>query len=370
MSVTSVGLPMIHNFPGDIRDFTPEFVGYLSKFPLDVAIEEGFGERLGFTPEDYLTLNPRARFVKKEEAYAQDLVVILKCPDYENLELLRDGNIFFSMIHYPTRPAHVEILSRKSINAFSMDTIEDDYGIRLFVDYFGTAFAGCKIAFHELSKRRRDFLSPDRRELRMSVIGSGGVGQACVKSAEILTDEAFLEKGVPGLVTQMLTRSVLSHPDIVKEILKNTDILVDASKRRDFTLSLISNEQVGVLPEHAVILDLSADRYDASTTPMMVKGIEGIPTGSPRKNVMDVDDELYEEIPSGVPTKNRRLVVSSDAWPAVNPLESIRYYQVLLKNYMELLLSPSGIQLSLESDSLFERALSRSSLKHFLSTQA
>lgn len=368
MKLQSIGLPMIHNFNGDIRDFTPSIVSYFSKFTdLKVYMEEGYGHRLGFTPQEYHAVNPRVKFVSKEEVFKKDIVIILKCPEYQDLELLKDGSIFFSMLHFDSKPAHVEILSRKKIQAYSMDSIVDDNGIRLFVDYFGTAFAGCKIAFDELSKRMPNYLSPQREELRMTVIGSGGVGQACIKCAEILSDQAFLDlEGVPGLVAQLLNRSVLKEKNIVNKILATTDILVDASKRVDYTKYLISNEQIGYLPEHSVILDISADKYDPGTTPIMIKGLEGIPTGSPSQQVIDVDDVLYQTIPSQVPTENRRLCVSSDAWPAVNPLTSIEYYEVLLKNYLEVLLNPKNIQLSEQSENVFERALYRSTLQYFL----
>ena len=367
MKIKQMGAPMIHNFPGDIRDFTPDLFQSLAKYQdLEIALEQGYGHRLGFTEADYKKANPRVRFVPKEEAYNQELVVILKCPDYDHLELLRDGTHFFSMIHYPTRPKHVEILTRKNIIAYSMDTMVDDSGIRMFVDYFGTAFAGCEVAFKELEKIRPDFYSKERNELRMSIVGSGGVGQACVKSAEILSDHAFLESEVPGLVAQMITRSILNQPEIMKRILSTTDILVDASKRPDSTKCLVSNDLLGYLPETAVILDLSADRYDQRNESLMVKAFEGIPTGSPEQNVIGVDDRLYEEIPPTIPTTNRRLTVSSNAWPAVKPLPSIQYYEKLLRNYLGLILDSGKDEISIDSDNIFERALYRGTLKNYL----
>ena len=113
MKVKTLGFPVIHNYPGDIREFTPNLFKYLEKFThLEFYLEEGYGERLGYTKEDYHAVNSRIHFVPLEEAYKQDMIAILKNPDLKNLELMKDGASLFSMIHYDSRPAAVELITR------------------------------------------------------------------------------------------------------------------------------------------------------------------------------------------------------------------------------------------------------------------
>ncbi len=92
------------------------------------------------------------------EAYGQDITMILKNPELENLELLKDGSTLFTMLHYSTRPAVVELIKRKKLKTFSMDSIVDDQGLRMFVDYFGTAYCGCKAGIDVLKKRMGSFI--------------------------------------------------------------------------------------------------------------------------------------------------------------------------------------------------------------------
>ena len=364
MIIKSVGFPRIKNFGGDIRDFLPSLFQYLKKFEnLEIFAEKGYGSGFGLTGEDYLEANPRVKFVTSDEIYQKDLIVILKMPELEELEKLRDGCALFTMCHYSTRLLNVELFVRKRIKTFSMDSIVDDDNMRIFVDYFRTAFNASRIAFKELKKTMADFYSPTRRPINVTVIGVGSVAQNCAKSFEILGDEEFLDKNIPGVVIRLLPRTVTYSDKLMISILKETDILVDASKRQDLSKCIIKNELLGYLPNHSIILDITADRYDIG----QVKPIEGTVVGSLSKLIIYPDDELYDTLPRNIESKNRRITVSCDAWPGVTPKESIIHYERLIKNFLEVLLNKDTDEIDKNSDNYFERALYRGTLEHFFS---
>ena len=366
MKVKTVGFPVIHNYPGDIREFTPNLFKFLDGFKeLDFYLEKGYGERLGYTEEDYHAANSRVHFVSKEEAYQQDFVTILKMPEMKNLELMRDGASLFTMIHYDTRPAAVELITRKNLQSFSMDSIVDDYNIRAFVDYFGTAHSGCKTAFAELKRTREDFNDPNRDPYKAVVIGAGGVGQNCVKSFEVLSDQEFLGTDCTGVVTTVLSRTITGNEKALAKIFADCDILVDASKRVDFSKHILTNKVLGYLPENAIILDLSADRY-VDTQPPLVRAFEGTVKGTPSEIVLYPDSEEYDKLPAWVDSTNRRTVVSSDAWPSIDPHKSIAYYEVLMKSYLNILLNKDLDAISVESPDPFERGLARATIGWFM----
>lgn len=363
MIIKSVGFPKIKNFGGDIRDFLPSLFKYLKKFEdLEIVVEKNYGSGFDLEERDYLEANPNVKFVSSDEIYNQDLIVILKMPELEELEKLKDNSSIFTMCHYSTRPENVELFMRKGIEAFSMDTIVDDYGKRIFVDYFRTAFNGSKIAFDELKKSMADFYSPTRRPINVTVLGVGSVAQNCAKSFEILGDEEFLGKDIPGVAIRLLPRTITYSDELMIPILKETDILVDASKRMDLSQCIIKNELVGYLPEHTIILDITADRYDEG----QMKPIEGTVVGSLSKLVIYPDDEIYNDVPENVSTKNRRTTVSCDAWPGVTPKDSITYYEGILKDYLNILLTKDTDDIDRNSDDYFERSLYRGSLENFL----
>ncbi len=370
MKIKTLGFPMIRNFPGDIRDFTPNLFAYLNKFSeISIVVEEGYGARLGYSAQDYLDACPRVKFAPMQEVYRQDMIVILKNPDLDNLELLRDGASLFTMIHYDTRPNCVQLIKRKKLNTFSMDALVDDQGIRTFVDYFGTAYAGCERAFAVLKETRVDFASTKRKPFVVTILGAGGVAQGCVRAFEVLGDAELFKNKLPGIITQIITRSITADSEYLSEVLSKTDILVDATKRPDSSKIIISNKALGSLPADAIILDLAADHYDVSVNPPHVKALEGTLKGTPNKMVIYPNDPEYDKIPSFVDATNRRITVSCDAWPSTHPDRSIRYYEGLLKNYLNILLEDDICSLDSNSNNVFERSLYRSTIAYFLQNQ-
>ena len=363
----TVGFPMIRNFSGDIRDFIPELFAFMDRYEdVEFYLEEGYGSRLGYTADDYLKASEKVHFVSREEAFGQDITLILKNPDMSDLEMLKDGSVLFSMLHYTTHPDLRDMIERKKLRTFSMDSVVDDNGLRLFVDYFGTAFNGCKAGIEVLKDVYADFDSTERGPIKALVMGVGGVGQACIRSLEILSDREFLGKAPYGILPIVCTRTITSHEKLFDEIIKECQLVVDATQRRDPTQYVMSNRQVGLLPEDAVILDISADPYDFSVDPPGIKGIEGTLTGLPDHTVFYPDDPAYEMLEGTVvDSTNRRVTVSCNAWPGADTERSVQVYCGLMKNYVGPILTKEYEDIREDSDNLFERALYRSTLSYY-----
>ena len=56
---------------------------------VEFYLEEGYGERLGYTADDYLKASDKVHFVSREESFGKDITMILKNPEPEDLEMLR-----------------------------------------------------------------------------------------------------------------------------------------------------------------------------------------------------------------------------------------------------------------------------------------
>jgi alanine dehydrogenase len=363
MVVRSIGFPKIKNYGGDIRDFLPSLFKYLKQFnDVEIFIEKNYGSGFNLAEEDYIKANSDIEFVSAEEVYEKDLIVLIKMPELSELEKLKDGCSLFTMCHFKTRADYVELFIRKNIQAFSMDGIVDDYGKRIFADYFRTAFNGSQIAFEELKKSYKLFFDSKRLPIHITILGVGMVAQNCAKSFEILGDQDFLDKNIPGVIIQLLPRTITYSDDLMTPILNNTDILVDATSRKDLSKYVIRNDLLANLPSYAIVLDLTADRYDSD----QVKPIEGTVLGSLKNYIIYTDDERYELLPSKVNSKNRRTTVSCNAWPGVTPKESIEFYEVLIKDYLNVMLSKDLSDINKDSGNYFERALYRGTLKNFL----
>jgi alanine dehydrogenase len=363
-----LGLARMHHEFGEKRDFLPNFVASLAKVGADVALEYGYGSGIGFTEEDYLAVCPEATFVSREEVYKQDIVLVLRCPDEKDLRMLKPGACIMSMLHYGTRPQRVALLRSLGVEAISLDSIRDDVGRRLIEQLRTVAWNGLEVAFRVLLRTfpPPGMESPRRAPVHATVMGIGAVGMHAVQAASRYGDMALwrslAQRGTPGVVVTAVEFDVTRDETMMRDILRRTDILVDATQRPDVSQPVIPNEWIGDMPEHAVLLDLSVDPYDCSADKPEVKGIEGMPQGNLDQYVFAPDDPAFERVPTCVATKNRRYSVSCYSWPGIHPKECMDHYGRQIGPVLRRLIEKGGVQNISPKGRYMERALTRAML--------
>jgi alanine dehydrogenase len=359
----------MHKEAGEKRDFLPSLVKELAKYPVEVVLEQGYGQLMGIDPMDYIDANSKARFGSMEEVFDQDLVLVLRSPDFSQIELMRTGSVLMSMLHYETRPVRRDLLNRKGIVALSLDSIIDDNNQRLVENIKGTAWNGVKVAFEELSRSMGGFYDIDMSYITVTIMGTGTVAMHAAKASSKYGDpgitEVMEDRQIPGVLVQLAGRTITRDSGAMEAIISSTDILVDATKRYNPTKPIISNRFIGLLPQHSIILDLSADPYNFNVDPIQVKGIEGIPTGSLDQYVFYPEDKAYDTIDQYVKTAHRRTVVSCNAWPGITPARCMETYGTQISRFFPVLFSKAADELSPQSDNPDERALARSTIRYF-----
>ncbi len=113
------GLPRMHKEAGERRDFLPPLVAALSDAGAEVVVESGIGSGMGLSDEDYTRASPTVRVASFEDAYRQDVVLVLRCPDH--FGRIRPGATLVSMLHFPTRPDRLSRLAELGLQAVSLD---------------------------------------------------------------------------------------------------------------------------------------------------------------------------------------------------------------------------------------------------------
>ena len=365
-NIASVGFPRMMKEPGERRVFLPEFIQFFAEKGITVRIEEGYGSRSGFTFDDYQLGNPRVHKCSREQAYAQDLVVVLRSPTLDEMQMLKPGTILFSMLHYPTRPRRVSRLHELGVRAISMDSVVDDNNIRMVENMKAVAWNGLETAFDQLEKRWPDLCREDGAPIRSLILGTGMVGKHAVDAATKLGNiERYNEHilhGGNGAVALTVGRSITCNPQQMAHFMREADILVDASQRRDASAPIIPNGWIEWLPDHAVIVDLAVDPYTLSVDPPVVRGVEGIPQGNLNQYIFQPGDPNWAKtVPAEIDSTNRRTTVTCYSWPGIHPEACMRHYGRQLKPLMEALIE-SGYDCLREEGSYFERALYRATL--------
>jgi len=363
----SFGLPRMHREAGERRDFLPALVGKLADWGVEVFVEGGIGSGMGFRDQDYTDLSPLVHLASNEEAFRADVVLTLRCPDESEFLKLRPGSIMFAMLHFPTRPKRVQLLSELGVEAISMDSVTDDSGRRLVVDSRDVAWNGVEAAFDALEETWPDLRTPSDRAVRVMVAGPGEIGKHAVEAAtkygNIERAVRYAREGLRGVEVLVVGRNLTGDEDHMRRSLRATDVFVDATQRDDPSKPLVPNAWIVDLPPHAVICDLVVDPYLLDEDPPTVSSIEGIPQGNLDQWIFMADDPAWDRLPAGVPNEHRRAVASCYSWPGVHPLPCMELYGTQLAPLLEVLIRAGGMDGVHAEGSYHERALHRASLR-------
>ncbi|GAB4262839.1 MAG: hypothetical protein Kow0080_00540 [Candidatus Promineifilaceae bacterium] len=370
----TVGFPRMMKERGEKRVFLPEFIQYIASLGITVFIEDGYGSRSGFTFNDYRQGHENVRRATREEVFQKDVVIVLRSPEMAEFDLLRRGGCLISMLHYPTRPLRVARLQELGIKAISLDSIVSDRNIRLVENMHAVAWNGLEAAFDVLEKRWPALCRPDGQPIRVLILGTGMVGKhavdAATKLGNVERNNQHMQEGGPGVIAMTVGRNVTANPQTMEMLMRQADVLVDATQRRDASKPVISNEWIGWLPEHAVVVDLAVDPYTLDASPPVVRGIEGIPQGNLNKYIFAPDDPDWDNtVPASVSSQHRRTTVTCYSWPGIHPESCMRHYAAQLRPLLKPLFAKGYDGLSL-SDDFFERALYRATLKAWLASDA
>jgi alanine dehydrogenase len=354
---------------GEKRVFLPDFIQRIAELGVRVVIEEGYGSRSGFSLPDYRQGNAMIRAGSRQDAFDQDVVLILRSPDAD-FDRMSPGTILIAMLHYATHPNRIPLFQRLGLKTISLDSIVNDTDVRLVENMKSVAWNGLEVAFDLLEQQWPGVIRPDGEPVRVLLLGTGMVGKHAVDAAvhlgNIERNNAHIEKGGPGVICRAIGRNLTGYPDKMKSLLEETDILVDATQRRNPSEPVISNPWIQHMPAHAVLVDLSVDPYIPEADPPVVRGIEGIPKGNLDQYVFHPDDPHWEEtIAPGVRTEHRRTAVTCYSWPGFHPEACMTHYGQQLDPMLPVLFEKGYDGLSMYGG-YFERALYRATLKAWL----
>lgn len=366
----TIGFPRMREEQGEKRVFLPRFIQFLAKRGATVYLEEGYGARSGYTFRDYQKGLDNVHTASRSDILQKDIVIVLRSPTMAEFDQIRPGSILISMLHYPTRPLRVQRLRERGIRAISLDSIVSDSNIRLVENMKAVAWNGLETAFCLLEERWPGLHRLDGKPLRALILGAGMVGKHAVEAATKLgspeRNQQHISEGGLGIIVMTVGRNLTYRSQQMEALLRQTDVLVDATQRRNAAQPVILNVWLDWLPDHAVITDLAVDPYTLNADPPVVRGIEGIPQGNLNKYVfLPTDPDWGKTVPAAIPSAVRRTVVSCYSWPGIYPEACMRHYGEQLRPLLRRLLQVGYDALSLKGD-FFERALYRASLKAWL----
>jgi alanine dehydrogenase len=367
---TTFGFPLMHLEEGERRAFLPLLMSYLDQAGAQtIVVEEGYGEAMGVPISAYRDASSKVKVGSYQDCLGQDVVVQVRCPPEDALATLEPQTILVAMLHYPSRPSRVALLSQIGVRCVSLDSVADDLGHRLVQNMQAVGWNGMRVAFAELQRSYRRFASPVRGPIRATILGAGEVAGHAVRAATQYGDvdlhRRLMAQNVLGVAVTVVDHDVTWNENSMLSRLEGTDLLCDATRRGDLSHAVVPNQWLEVLPQHAVLLDLAADPYDFAVEPPEVKAIEGVPQGSLDHYVFPTDDPAFDALDPRVDTTNRRASVSCYSWPGVDPLRCMEVYSRQLEPVLHVISDRPIEDWDGEHGSYYERAVARAELSRW-----
>lgn len=378
------GFPEMDLIKGIRRSYPPHLILSIAKSnKVLVYLEEGYGEDIGFSKSDYQVEN--ISFKSKSEVFSNaDYIVCITAPSKRELDMMKEGQTLLAFLHYNTHDVRNRMFYDRKINTISLDELIDSATNRRMVeDLRATSFNAIKAALIALKESWGDdkWYSKYREHIKAYVMGTGKVGANAINALANFRYTGLRQKLVANgnckiEVIALGFRETGDKKFMNRYVLPNADILADTTYRPEGKnhLHIIDKEQLEILPQDAVICDISADRYDVSGEVHVVKGIEGIPTGRDQdfsrpifdRNHSAFTDEAYVPKEYQLTSRQIRTSVSSYSWPSYGSnsdrLENTEIYarqvkpilQFLIDNGIEGVKPPEDFVTSTLNNSLYE----------------
>jgi hypothetical protein len=273
-----------------------------------------------------------------------------------------------AFLHYNTHDVRNKLFYDRSIHTISLDELVDTSTNRRMVeDLRATSFNAVKASLIALKQSwgQDKWYSKHREHIKAFVMGTGKVGAHAINALANFRytglRQDLVENGNCKIAVVALGfRETGDKTFMNKYVLPNADILVDATYRPEGKnhLHIIDKEQLEILPQDAVVCDITADKYDISGDVHVVKGIEGIPTGKDQEYGMPIFtrnhpaffDSSYVPKEYQLTSRQTRTSVSSYSWPSfgdnTDRLQNVEIYARQIKPVLQFLVEHGieGIQ--------------------------
>ena len=203
----------------------------------EVIIEKDAGLGIDIPNESYVKAG--CKIGSREEVYNSDLVIRIKEPNLEEIEMMRPGAIIMSMMHIRCQPELDEALHKQKLIVIPLENLKDPVGRRKVDAVEDAGRIGMEYGFKLWGR--------DPAAATVKIMGYGNIAMGAIRCAarkfakvEILNKNNFLEmeKHIPG-----------------------TDILVDAINRpyrRDVDQEpyFVTREMLKLFEQGSIIVDL------------------------------------------------------------------------------------------------------------------
>lgn len=259
---------------------TPSCVKAYTNRGHEVFVEKNAGSNAGFEDEEYLLAGGNILESREEVFKTSEMMVKVKEPQPEEVELLQPGQILYTYLHLAADKELTVGLMDKSVKAIAYETIESADGtlpcLKPMSEIAGRLSVQEGAKFLEKPFGGRGILLggvPGVRRGKIAILGGGVAGSnACKLAVGIGADVTVLDLSASRLAylddifgTRITT--LYSNDANIEQVLSESDVIIGSVLVHGAAApKLIRREHLSMMKKGAVIVDIAIDQGGCTET--------------------------------------------------------------------------------------------------------
>lgn len=267
-----IGLPKETHFQEKRICLTPDAVAAIVANDHRVLVENGAGEKAGFSDADY---NEAGAELTKDinKVFGCPIILKVEPPSFDEIQLINPKTILITALQLKTRnKEYFEALAKKKITALAFEFIKDEAhsypAVKALSEIAGTAsvlIASELMANNELSNGLLFGNISGVPPAEVVIIGAGTVGEFATRSAlglganvKVFDSSLTRLRNLQINVGRPLFTSTL-QPKYLMKALRRCDVAIGALKGSNRSPVVVTETMVENMKKGAVIIDVSVD---------------------------------------------------------------------------------------------------------------
>ena len=269
-----IGIPKETSFQENRIALTPLSVAVLVNNGHEVVIEAGAGTAANFGDKDYSDQGARIVYDKKE-IYQADLIIKIAPPTFDEINMMKMGQVLFSTIQMSTlKEEFIHAMMKKKITALSFEYLRDEGGILAVVRAMSEIVGATSVLI------AAEYLSNvfDGKGLMLGgvtgvppteivILGAGTVGEYAARTAialgaevKVFDSSIYRLRRLQNNIGSRVFTSVI-QPIVLQKAITSCDVAIGAIRaNHGRSPCLVTEETVSKMKPNSVIIDVSIDQ--------------------------------------------------------------------------------------------------------------
>lgn len=269
----SIGIPREKQLQERRVPLTPAAIATLTARGHRVFIEHRAGEYAYFPDRAYAEAGASLVYSPEEIYAAAEYIVKITPPTERELQYLRPKQVLFSAVHMGSlRPEYLQTLLDRNVTAVGYEFLQAKDGslpiMRIMSEIAG--YAAIQIAAELLAQQGRAMLLGGITGVppaRVLILGAGTVALNACRAAlgfgcsvTVLDEEVYRLQRLRAALGQPISTGLI-QPDLLEELLPQTDVLIGALYRKGAPAHLVvTSDMVTKMAEGSIIIDVAIDQ--------------------------------------------------------------------------------------------------------------